>query len=139
MDLSGVAQAWAIYQADLALIDAAAKIPDTNLDLAGIDYKGKVIVAFETKVILDLLDVAEKAAIELPVNAFYLLARAFIRRDPLAIDLDGDGIETVGVSAAANMQCACLTPVAATYMLLAFTQRPAATRAGKSPRREKKA
>ncbi len=32
-------------------------------------------------------------------NDLYLLARNFIRRDPLAIDLDGDGIETVGVDA----------------------------------------
>jgi len=33
------------------------------------------------------------------LNNLYLLARNFIRRDPLAIDLDGDGIETVGVNA----------------------------------------
>ena len=32
-------------------------------------------------------------------NISFLLARNFIRRDPLAIDLDGDGIETVGVDA----------------------------------------
>ncbi|MBK6402426.1 MAG: hypothetical protein IPF74_11000 [Rhodocyclaceae bacterium] len=33
------------------------------------------------------------------LNDLYLLARNFVRRDPLAIDLDGDGIETVGVAA----------------------------------------
>ena len=32
-------------------------------------------------------------------NTNYLLARNLLRRDPLAIDLDGDGIETVGVNA----------------------------------------
>jgi len=32
-------------------------------------------------------------------NSNYLRARNFVRRDPLAIDLDGDGIETVGVNA----------------------------------------
>lgn len=32
-------------------------------------------------------------------NSNYLRARNFVRRDPLAIDLDGDGIETVGVAA----------------------------------------
>ncbi len=33
------------------------------------------------------------------VNDFFLRARNFVRREPLAIDLDGDGIETVGVAA----------------------------------------
>ena len=33
------------------------------------------------------------------LNDLYLRARNFVRRDPLAIDLDGDGIETVGVNA----------------------------------------
>jgi len=33
------------------------------------------------------------------LNDLYLRARNFVRRDPLAIDLDGDGIETVGVAA----------------------------------------
>ena len=32
-------------------------------------------------------------------NDFFLLARGLWRRDPLALDLDGDGIETVGVDA----------------------------------------
>jgi len=34
------------------------------------------------------------------LNDLFLHARTWIRRDPLAIDLDGDGIETVGVSSA---------------------------------------
>jgi hypothetical protein len=101
MDLSGLPQAWAIYQADRVLLDAAAKIPNTDLDPDGWDYRDRVIVAFKLKLIADFLDVLERAAIWLPVNAFYLLARGWRwpRCDPLALDLDNDGIETVGISA----------------------------------------
>jgi Ca2+-binding RTX toxin-like protein len=31
-----------------------------------------------------------------PLNDFYVAARSAIRRDPLALDLDGDGLETIG-------------------------------------------
>jgi Ca2+-binding RTX toxin-like protein len=46
-----------------------------------------------------LYDAAGGNLMDLEINDLYLRARSFVRRDPLAIDLDGDGIETVGVDA----------------------------------------
>jgi hypothetical protein len=62
----------------------------------------------DMRLIDDILDRQDTIAQHLPYrntiaeslcNPKYLRARNFTRRDPLAIDLDGDGIETVGVPA----------------------------------------
>jgi hypothetical protein len=49
--------------------------------------------------ILDVVVPSAHASQDPSLNDHYRQARGWIRRDPLAIDLDGDGIETVGVDA----------------------------------------
>ncbi|MBK9311925.1 MAG: hypothetical protein IPN12_14660 [Rhodocyclaceae bacterium] len=87
---------WKVNTVDypMALAEALKNLTNSLLDsLAG-----------KPAIILDLVNPPGgwdgiRQQINDPTNIWYLRARNFVRRDPLAIDLDGDGIETVGVAA----------------------------------------
>ena len=91
------AQAAAILQADIELLNGMFLLPPSTLDVWGQEYRLKAMDAFYVKTVY--WDVPKKIVDF--VSSTFAAASIYVtpvRRDPLVLDLDGDGIETLPIN-----------------------------------------
>jgi len=93
------AEAKAILEADMRLFEQMGMLDPTLLDADGQRYRAAALGAFEDKILTWDIPSLINNGISTAVGSLFTSATTPPRRDPLAIDLDGDGIETVGANA----------------------------------------
>jgi hypothetical protein len=94
----------AILAADWALVAGMARLEISPLDVFGLTYRAAATTAFWAKI----LNVDTPNQVPCEVEDLLKKAQTFVRpppprRDPLALDLNGNGLETVGLSDVASL------------------------------------
>ncbi|MEQ6342247.1 MAG: calcium-binding protein [Gammaproteobacteria bacterium] len=88
-------QSMAITRADRELIMTMLQMDISGLSVYGLQYRKNAIVAFTLKLAYDEWSVMGNGVMKNMSDRFNAAKAPPPRRDPLALDLDGDGIETV--------------------------------------------
>lgn len=98
-------RAKAILDADLDLLGGMWLIDLGSLDVVGQSYREAAIDLFKVKIITGFMgwgfnfNIKYPFGMGVPISALYQAARTILpRTDPLTLDLDGDGLETVGIN-----------------------------------------
>jgi hypothetical protein len=97
-----VAEAQAILAADLQLMGGMWALGELSDPLAE-DYRNQAMKVFDTKIVWDVLQIGSGLLGRLPFiptwpSMLFTSAQKFrLVFDPLTLDLDGDGLETVGI------------------------------------------
>jgi VCBS repeat-containing protein len=95
---SDLEQAQAILTADLELLGGMSTLNPDALDYVGQEYRSRAIELFQEKVYLDFFDIARSKIFHKSRQRTREPAKSPTRRDPLVLDLDGDGIETTNIN-----------------------------------------
>lgn len=98
---------WAkILKADEALINSIRSLDKSTISEEGRDYANKAVPLFQKKILIDTFRLSQHTSYKMLNNstnhnfnwAIYWQPIPPGHRDPLALDLDGDGIETIGAN-----------------------------------------